>query len=301
MKEFKKYQHVCRLGTDEVEGILDGTVYIQPKIDGTNACVWLKDRNEIAFGSRNKELTLEKDNANFLRTFIGDQRLKAFFAEFPNLTLYGEYLVKHTIKDYRDNAWFKFYVFDVIDDDGRYLPYEEYKPLLDRYEIEYVPVLAKLTNATEEDLVKLLDKNTYLMQDGKGPGEGIVIKRYNWVNKYGRVVWAKIVRQEFRDNHRGKHSPSEIRCPRPVEDQIINKYLTIALIKKEHAKICEQKETGWRTEYTGELLGRVWHALITEETWNFIKDFKSPAVDFKTLRRLCVLKTKHVISIWERC
>jgi hypothetical protein len=46
----------------------------------------------------------------------------------------------------------------------------------------------------------LLDKNTHLMQDGE-IGEGIVIKNYDYVNKWGRVVWAKIVRNEFKERH----------------------------------------------------------------------------------------------------
>ena len=29
--EFKKYQHVSRLGTQDTEGILDGKVYVMPK------------------------------------------------------------------------------------------------------------------------------------------------------------------------------------------------------------------------------------------------------------------------------
>ena len=40
--EFKKYQHIERLGTLEVEGIELGTCYVFPKIDGTNGSnlVW---------------------------------------------------------------------------------------------------------------------------------------------------------------------------------------------------------------------------------------------------------------------
>ena len=37
MNEFKKYQHVERLGTSEVQGIENGMCYVFPKIDGTNA------------------------------------------------------------------------------------------------------------------------------------------------------------------------------------------------------------------------------------------------------------------------
>ena len=63
--QFRKYMHIERLGREEVEGILDGVVYIQPKIDGSNAVVYLNDKGELTAGSRNRELTLEADNAGF--------------------------------------------------------------------------------------------------------------------------------------------------------------------------------------------------------------------------------------------
>ena len=34
--QYRSYQHIEKLGRDEVEGILNGKCYIQPKIDGTN-------------------------------------------------------------------------------------------------------------------------------------------------------------------------------------------------------------------------------------------------------------------------
>lgn len=37
--EFKQYQHIQRVGTSSVEGLLKGKCYITPKIDGTNASI----------------------------------------------------------------------------------------------------------------------------------------------------------------------------------------------------------------------------------------------------------------------
>ena len=39
--QYKSYQHIEKLGRDEVEGILNGKCYIQPKIDGTNSVLYL--------------------------------------------------------------------------------------------------------------------------------------------------------------------------------------------------------------------------------------------------------------------
>ena len=52
--EFRRYQHVCRLGTQDTDGILNGKCYIFPKIDGTNSSVWLDDEGNVCAGSRNR-------------------------------------------------------------------------------------------------------------------------------------------------------------------------------------------------------------------------------------------------------
>jgi hypothetical protein len=41
--EYLKYQHIERFGTDEVDEIGVGECYVFPKIDGTNAQVWIED------------------------------------------------------------------------------------------------------------------------------------------------------------------------------------------------------------------------------------------------------------------
>lgn len=41
--EFKKYQHIEKLGSSETDGILKGTVHLSFKIDGTNGCIYLRD------------------------------------------------------------------------------------------------------------------------------------------------------------------------------------------------------------------------------------------------------------------
>ena len=109
---FLKYQHLERFGTVSVEGIENGMCHIFPKIDGTNASVWLEDGN-IKAGSRNRELTLDNDNSGFYNYIIKQQNIIEFLNKFTGIRLYGEFLVPHTLKTYRDDAWKKFYVFDV--------------------------------------------------------------------------------------------------------------------------------------------------------------------------------------------
>lgn len=68
--EYKKYQHVCRMGTSDVEGLLDGEVYVFSKIDGTNGTLFLGDNGLVHGGSRRRELNDFQDNQGFMANFI---------------------------------------------------------------------------------------------------------------------------------------------------------------------------------------------------------------------------------------
>lgn len=295
MSEFKKYQHVERLGSDEVAGIEVGTCVIMPKIDGTNSSIWMKDDGTLGFGSRNRELTLDKDNAGFMANMINDERIKNYFKVHPNTRLYGEWLVPHTIKNYENTAWKKFYVFDVtIDTDNggvEYIPFDIYQLWLDALRIDYIEPLAIVTNPSVLDFYDYLEKNIFLMNDGVG--EGVVIHNYGFYNKYGRQTWAKIVRAEFKQNHKAFKDKNNIVTIELLEAQIIDKYVTAALVDKEYSKIITE-ENGWNSKYIPRLLNTVFYCLITEEMWNIVKDYKNPKIDFKVLRVLCIDKIKEV-------
>lgn len=87
--EFKKYQHVERIGTDEVEGLLDGKVYVFPKLDGTNTQVYLNDEKEVQVGSRKNILSDEFDNRDSYKILSRDERFKNFLSDYPDLRLFG--------------------------------------------------------------------------------------------------------------------------------------------------------------------------------------------------------------------
>ena len=107
---FIKYQHIEKLGHQEVADILEGTVTIYPKLDGTNASVWmdLSSTPEIQAGSRNRHLEPGKDNAGFLAWAREHEGLKKFLTANPHLRLYGEWLVPHSLKTYREDAKINF-------------------------------------------------------------------------------------------------------------------------------------------------------------------------------------------------
>lgn len=288
---FRKYMHIERLGNDAVEGILIGTCWIFPKIDGTNGTVWFED-GQIKAGSRNRELTLDNDNAGFCNWIIKQQNIRDFLLDHPTLRLYGEWLVPHTLKTYRRDAWNKYYVFDVYDDQtGKYLAYPTYNRLLESYGIDYIIPLAKIINPSTEQLINLINNNTYLIEDGKGAGEGIVIKNYSYVNRYGRQIWAKMVRNQFKDEHRR----AEIKGIRGeiTDEERFCEIITENFVSKVYYKI--KHYDGWSNEKIPILLSMCYYDLINEELWDFMKKRRNNVVlDFKKLYTMVTARVKDI-------
>ena len=126
MSDFIKYVHLERFGTDEVDGINIGKCHIFPKIDGTNASIWLED-GVFCCGSRNRVLSLDDDNAGFMAWATGRVELRALLDSLPaGSRVYGEWLVPHSLRTYRDDAWRRFYVFDVLLPDGEFMHFDDY-------------------------------------------------------------------------------------------------------------------------------------------------------------------------------
>ncbi len=291
-----------RIDSDEAGGLLEGTCHVFPKLDGSNMCAYLED-GEMHTMSRNQEISEPAPFAVYAKAHGGIER---FLKTFPGLRLYGEWMVPHTIRNYVGEAWNRWYVFDVTAEDpeasyeyeadgerkrleiaGRqYLPYEEYRPLLDMFGILSIPPIAIVENPTVEQLGKMADEDaTFLMAEGSG--EGVVVKRYDFVNRFGRTEWAKVRNTRFcvfriARTNRGEGT---------VERDMADRYVTPDLVNKEYAKILElEPEKG---SIPKRLLSTVYHCVVTECMWDAVKRFGSPTVDFKTLRKECEAAVKE--------
>jgi hypothetical protein len=276
---FRKYQHIERLDSDEVEGLLDGEVFIMPKIDGNNVSIWFEN-GRICVGNRHREFisTEAEDDRDFFYYILQpevNQKLETLFREYPDWRLYGEWLVPHNLRTYEHTAWEKFYIFDV-ERDGVYLPYKEYQPVLEARGLDYIPVITTITNPTSEELLDLLKENTYLIQAGRGFGEGLIVKRYDFINKYGRTTWGKVVADCFKEsNAKEMNAGYEVSVERAFAEQ----YVTTMRINK---MLIEMGD--WNPKRSVELFNRIYHDLVNEELWNFLKKKKfRVALDFSVL------------------
>lgn len=331
MGKFRKYDHLERKAHPDVADICFGTVHVFPKIDGTNASVWAEpvddpalDSVHVCCGSRKRVLSANDDNHGFHAFVFGDDvraiALRMFVMQFPDLVVYGVWLVPHTLKTYREDAWRRFYVFDVWSRvTKKYLPHFMYAATMANMGIDVIPPLAVIKDPSEEQLAGLRDvKNTYLIKDDVGVGEGIVLKNYDWTDKHGRQPWAKVVRGEFKDDNAKMFGPRLSSGPKQVEREIVAALCTPEFIRKEFAKVvnavAKEAETRlildtmepesdiemrWsafievnRGKIIPRFLGTVYHEFVTEECWAFVKKFKNPIVDFGKLQKLVTLVAK---------
>jgi hypothetical protein len=273
---FKKYQHVERFGRPEVEGIDKGYCLVFPKLDGTNASIWWDDG--IKAGSRNRELSINNDNRGFYKHATTDERYVNFFKHYPSLRLYGEWLVPHSLKTYKSDAWNKFYVFDVMEND-HHLSYGYYINMLIRFGIDFVPIIDIIENGTENEFKEMMEFNIFLMKEGE-IGEGIVIKNYEFVNKFGRTTWAKMVKSEFKQRKKQKV------IKEGLESDIADKYVTKTLVDKERAKI-------YTSPIQPRLLSTIYYCILVEELAYIVKKYKNPTINFKTLQQCVNAKVKE--------
>lgn len=302
---FLEYTHLEKFGNTEVEGIELGVCYLFPKVDGTNASVYAVQENgyiAIRTGSRTRELTSESDNAGFCAWVYAqmekaDGPLFEFFVRYPKLRLYGEWLVPHTFKGYRQDAWRRFYVFDVFNDEtGQYLSYDLYKTLLDEVGYtDYIPPLAVVKNPDYETFLKYVAQNFFLCPDGGQPGEGIVIKNYDYQNKFGRQAFAKVVRNEFKDLHNKVMGAPELNTGLMNEERIVARAITNHMVDKVLAKI-RTVQGEFNSRDIPRLLDTCFYDLVREELWDALKEkeVNFGTVNFKTLKALTIRKIKEL-------
>lgn len=312
---FRKYDHLERFGHRDVTDINHGLCYVFPKIDGTNGSVWwnaeAEEGNRLACGSRNRLLSKDSDNHGFYAHVQASTELAYTAAAFPNWVFYGEWLVPHSLKTYREEAWRRFYVFDVYDrETDRYVDYETYSKELEHTGLDIIPPLCLIENPTKQDLENVLAMNTYMIKDGEGAGEGIVIKNYQWANFYGRQPWAKMVRNEFKEENNKVFGPAIRKGSFQVEAAIVDEFLTEEMCRKTLHKIildlglefedglrqCESTiSITHRAKIIPRLIQTVYHDFVIEEIWGALKKHRNPTVDFKTLQGMVTTRLKTLI------
>ena len=289
-----KYMHIEHWDTDEVMHLKNSEVLsVQPKLDGTN-CFVAYDNENIIIGSRNRFITPEDDNngcAKYIMENLYD-KLLAYFKEYPNNVLYGEYLINHIFK-VKPEYLNRFYIFDVYDKSTN--EYRQPKSTEENFGLDTVPTLPFENRPNFEEFVlrDLKEFSKFLMEDSFENGEGFVIKDYNNPrNKYGRICWAKVLFEK--PKFEGKHVAGK-----DFWLSLREKFFTDAFIEKETIKYLENnnlKEIDNFNKYANIVIAE----FIKEEIANIVFKFKYPKINFQELKVFLtkILKEFHNNLKW---
>lgn len=289
--DFRKYEKIHRLGKEETDGILDATVHVQEKIDGANLQVWLRE-GEIRVGSRNNDVTERSDGFNGAVFYVQNHKgITDLLKLHPNFRLYGEWLVRHTIQ-YKETAYGKFYLFDIYDHESeRFLDTAEVNMIAKEHEIEaphYYGLFDIKTKVDLDDLQKLVGQS---MLGEKG--EGIVIKRNDFVNQFGDPTYAKLVAQDFMEMNAIVFGGNNKYSDTYREMWAVNKYVTLPRVRKVMQKIFSELSERPDMKHIPRIMESVYHDMFTEEMWE-IAGKASAAFDFKKFRELAYRKAKQI-------
>ncbi len=285
-----KYQHIERMGSDEVDGLLDGEVYVQTKIDGANATVaWDVDAG-LVIATRNRAISIggkpETGMRGLVEYVLGHPGFERVASQ--GYILRGEWLIKHSIA-YGKDAWNHLYVFDVQRvDDGAYLTPEEYGRILEDHAIRYVPVIARFSRPSMEALTSLVSGPDAFGAEQK---EGVVVKRPGFVNRYGRVTWGKIVAADFKEKNRLAFGASKADAP---EMRFAAGAVSTDSVMKLIHKIEDAKGQPANVRDMAQVIGRAWHEAFSEELWDFVNRERVREFNFGEARRLVEAKTREI-------
>ena len=306
MAKYHSFIHVERLGKECTEGILDGICEITPKLDGTNACLYLSDEGLLCAGSRTRSLTEKEDNAGFYNWVLSDAeqalKLRELMLDNPTWIVYGEWGVGRvaSIKDYDEVSKDHLWIFDVYDSaTDQYLKYHEWVEEMSHFGLsKWVVPMTILDHPTMKQIQELAEKNKFLLNGANHAGEGVVIRNYNFRDNYGNYQVAKFVLDEYKQNKAKKQKSAD---PTDVIQAIIENYCTDAEISKAVNKICLLLEMDHfdlsNNKAIGMTLQMVWNESILSECADWVKKYKCPVVDFSALRMACFEKVRQYIGL----
>lgn len=193
------YGSIYQLGHKEVAEILNGSVELTEKIDGSQISFGVVD-NEINIRSKNQQIHVGSDNGMFNLAVV--KIYDVVHLLHPNWIYRGEYLSKpkHNTLKYDRVPKDHVIIYDIERGPGseNYLPWNERDEESARIGFEAVSTFYSGTGVTLDDIKFHLEKMSVL---GGVKVEGVVIKSYSMFTADKKVAKAKFVSAEFQEKH----------------------------------------------------------------------------------------------------
>lgn len=278
--EQKKYQSIVRLGHRTTVGVLNegDFIVVQEKLDGANAS-FRKDGDVIRVYSRNLELNEENNLGGFYQWVQESIDINTLV---DTGVYFGEWMNPHKIK--YPNYQEQFFLYDVYDTETeRYIEFNLVRAQAKKLNVNLIPVFYMGEYKSFEHLESFVGKTLVGGQfKDREMGEGIVVKNVDYIDRYGRQVFVKLVSDEFREVQKQKppKDPSKV-----SEEQIfVNTTVTEARVDKFLHKFVDEGilDENWGIEDMGTILrnlgGAIFDDIIKEESDMLPKEYEEKLV-----------------------
>ena len=299
-KKFFKYPKIERLGSDENKDILlfdEDIVVVEEKVDGGNGAFWLSEDGTVFEQSRNRNLITDEDEKTFckqrgfLREKLKEKELN------PDYIYYLEWMQRHTICYITAPDVIGFDIMlkhSMNNETGLFLGRETKEKEFERLGIENIPLLfhGTVKELKKKEIETLIVKSKYY----DGLVEGIVIKNYVRKNFYGRQLFAKLVRGEFKECNKAVFG--NVRNKNSDTARIYEEYFTIARIKKMMNYLTIEEGLPLELSLMAHLPTRVIKDVLKEEFSGIYEKYKF--IDFKELKnrvmKVCLAEIREAMT-----
>lgn len=198
MSRLSSYPSVYALGHRAIQGIFDGPVTIEEKIDGSQISFGLIE-GELCVRSKGVPINVDSPEGMFE---LAVQQIRTLDL-LPGMTYRGEYLktTKHNTLEYSRVPVKNIILFDVMTGEPEsYLSRNVKEIEARRIVLEVVPCIADGVTVTSlEEFTKYLERESVL---GGCKVEGVVVKNYAKFTEDKKVMMGKFVSEGFKEMNR---------------------------------------------------------------------------------------------------
>lgn len=248
------YGKIYNLGHKIIKDLLDGYVFVEEKIDGSQFSFGIKD-DKLFMRSKNCDLSEYAGDSMFNCALKQVESIKHLLK--PGYTYRAEYLKKpkHNSLAYNRAPEKNLIIYDIDIHTQDYMKYDEKIQEASILGLECAPLIwhGQGSDLTEDMFKEFLDLESVL---GGQKIEGVVIKNYERFNCMdGRVLMGKHVSEAFKEinhkNHKLQNKKSEL------IESLGDKYRTVARWEKAVQALRDSGELLEAPEDIGKLLKTV--------------------------------------------
>lgn len=285
---FSKYIDIERIGHPDNLQLLqfpEDEIVVEEKVDGGNGCFWLEEDGSLHFGSRNRDLTHEKDEKTFKKERNALIALLEGKTLNPDYIYFIEWMARHTIKYTNAPAVIGIDIRHrrsmVPGQPGLFLSRDAREKEFERIGIPNVPVVwrGRSGDLAKMDVNALIPPSAYY----EGKAEGIVLKNQSRKAPVGNhQLCGKVVAEEFKENNKAVFG--SIKSREDDTQMLVEKYVTTARIRKAILRNMNENGEALSMEMMKHLYTDVLKDVFKEEIDAIMKECR--LIDFGGLRKL---------------